>query len=613
MPSLAHESIRETQLAQTLVDLADALVGDFDVIELLTSITERGIEVVDAAIARLLLVDPSGELRVIARSSDAMGELELIELQSGEGPSWECVRTSRAVVNQDLATASIRWSRFAPAALDAGFHSAHAVPLRVRGTTFGALSFLRIDDARLDDGDVAAAQALADVATLAILQHRMALEELDQQLTDAFDSRVLIEQAAYMVAEAAGVAVEPAFGGLRNHARSSRFRLVDVAVDVMSGALPTATVSEPLHRRRASDDAVRPGRMSTRTRPTVKATMSTLSRAVEQLALDAGADATVIALFQRAPYFEPHAATYGELGASGATVVTAFAGAAPGAAGVAHVALEDADPLVQQWSVVLLTPTTAAHVIGNDLDALALDGHSMEQRRQFEASWAFDRIGAAAQARTVLLELGDRLPADTRDQIAAAVTLAEVTPTLRAERSLGHTALLLAGRLISTERRLADATARADAGTASSERDELTGLLNAEGLDRWLGGPALDDVPMPSIGIVLIEVDGVAEVAAAHGSDVGGRLLQAVAAALIAGTRSGDVVIRWGPTEFGVLCTGIAGDELTVVADRLVAAASGAAVDGIGVAASGTTETCAHRPLTMAGGRNPQGYRTAGD
>jgi GGDEF domain-containing protein len=267
---------------------------------------------------------------------------------------------------------------------------------------------------------------------------------------------------------------------------------------------------------------------------------------------------------------------------------------------VVHVALDDDDPLVQQLGVVLLTPTTAAYVNGRDLEALALDGHSMEERRQFEASWAFDRIGAAAQARTVLLALGDRLPASTRDQIAAGVTLAEVTPTLRAERSLGHTALLLASRLSSTERRLADATARADAGTSSPDRDPLTGLLNAAGLDRWLGGPALDGVPMPPLGVVLIEVDGL-----------GDHVLQAVATSLIASTRSGDVVVRWGPTEFGVLCIGIAGAELAVVTDRLVAAASAVTVDGVGIVASATAETCTRRPLSMAGGRTPQGPRAA--
>ena len=140
----------------------------------------------------------------------------------------------------------------------------------------------------------------------------------------------------------------------------------------------------------------------------------------------------------------------------------------------------------------------------------------------------------------------------------------------------------------------------------------MTGLVNGRGLDRWLGGRALDGMPMPSIGVVLIEVDGVTEVAAAHGTDVGDRLLQAVAASLIAGTRSGDVVVRWGPTEFGVMCTGIAGVELTVVTERLVAAASAVTVEGIGVVASGTAETCTRRPLTITGGSSPQGYRTAG-
>ena len=77
---------------------------------------------------------PDGDLRVMASSSEAMRVLELFELQSQEGPCLDCYRTGEAVVNQDLATVNGRWPRFAPEALAAGFHSVHALPMRLRGT-----------------------------------------------------------------------------------------------------------------------------------------------------------------------------------------------------------------------------------------------------------------------------------------------------------------------------------------------------------------------------------------------------------------------------------------------------------------------------------------------
>ena len=299
MPWPAQEPTGTARLTQALVDMADVLVGDFDVVDVLTSVAERCVDVLDASAAQLTLVAPGGDAQVIARAGEPMPTLELIELQSGEGPGWDCVRTGRAVANQHLASAGPHWPRYAPAALDAGFHSAHAVPLRLRGTTFGTSSFMKIDRATLDTSDLLAAQALADVAVLAILQHSVALEDVDQQLLDALDSRVLIEQAANMVAERAGLDIEPAFQRLRNHARSSRFRLVDVAVDVMSGAFPSS--SDPRWSGGELVGCARcvDGVVSTKSRLATKATLTALSDAVEQVAADAGPEATVIALFQR--------------------------------------------------------------------------------------------------------------------------------------------------------------------------------------------------------------------------------------------------------------------------------------------------------------------------
>ena len=330
MPSPAQEPIGTSRLTQVLVDLTDALVSDFDVIELLTSVTDRCVDVVDASTARVILVAPDGDLRVIARSGDAVPALELIELQSGEDRAG----TASAPVAPSSTATSPRCSRAGSGRpLDAGFHSAHAVPLRLRGTTFGALSFMRIDRAMLTPTDVVAAQALADIAVLAILQHSVALEDVDQQLNDALDSQVLIEQAANMVAERAGLDLEPAFQRLRNHARSSRFRLVDVAVDVMSGSLPSS-VDAPRVRRRASDAPVRLADSPTEAHVASKTTLAVVARAIEDVAAAAGADATVIALFQRSPYMAPMVETYTSLAAVCATVVMACAGDGPPVVGV---------------------------------------------------------------------------------------------------------------------------------------------------------------------------------------------------------------------------------------------------------------------------------------
>jgi GAF domain-containing protein len=235
---------REALLARTLVELADTLVDDFDVVELLTLLTDRCVEVLDISAAGLMLVSPGGDLRVMASSSDAMRVLELFELQSEEGPCPDCYRTGGPIVNQKLAADDGPWPHFAPRALEAGFRSVHALPMHLRKVTIGALNLFRADEGGLDEADVLAAQALADVATIAILQHRAGAEAkvVNQQLHHALHTRVIIEQAKGVVAERAGLDMEQSFTRLRNHARTHNLRLVDVALDVINGTVPDASL-----------------------------------------------------------------------------------------------------------------------------------------------------------------------------------------------------------------------------------------------------------------------------------------------------------------------------------------------------------------------------------
>lgn len=140
--------LREALLARTLVELADTLVDDFDVVDMLTRLADRCVDVLDVSAAGIMLVAPEGDLRVMASSSDAMRVLELFELQAQEGPCMDCCRTGDPVVNQDLAADDGRWPRFADEAVRAGFHSAHALPMRLRGTILGALNLFHVEHGR---------------------------------------------------------------------------------------------------------------------------------------------------------------------------------------------------------------------------------------------------------------------------------------------------------------------------------------------------------------------------------------------------------------------------------------------------------------------------------
>lgn len=230
---------REELLARTFVELADTLVADFDVVDLLHLLVDRCAEILDVDAAGIMLVAPSGELRVMASTSHVMRLLELFQLQAEEGPCLEAYRTGVPVINQDLEGSNGRWPKFSAEAVDAGFHSVHALPLRLRGEVIGALNMFHRSRGVMEPADVVVAQALADVATVGLLQHRAAREaqELQQHLNHALNSRVVIEQAKGVVAERSRLNMHESFTMLRSYARSNNLRLSDVAEDVIAGTL----------------------------------------------------------------------------------------------------------------------------------------------------------------------------------------------------------------------------------------------------------------------------------------------------------------------------------------------------------------------------------------
>src|SRR5580693_4008454 len=192
-------------LSETFVELTDTMVADFDIIDFLHVLTQRSVELLDVSAAGLLLADPRGELRVVAASSEAVRLLELFQLQSDQGPCLDCFRSGQPVTAADLTTQTGRWPRFAAAA--------------------------RAAPGPFDPAAIRIGQALADVATISLLQERSMRrsDTLNEQLQTALNSRVLIEQAKGKLAERLGIDVNQAFSLLRGQARARNLRLSDLA------------------------------------------------------------------------------------------------------------------------------------------------------------------------------------------------------------------------------------------------------------------------------------------------------------------------------------------------------------------------------------------------
>ncbi|HSJ70816.1 MAG TPA: GAF and ANTAR domain-containing protein [Acidimicrobiia bacterium] len=236
---------REDLIADTFVGIVDSLVDDFDIIDMLTGLAQGCVDLGLATASGILLADQDAKLRVMAASSERAHLLELFQLQNDEGPCLEAFSTGEPVVHLDLPSAGDRWPRFAPEAVRTGFRSVHAFPLRLRTSVIGAMNLFSGEPRDIGVAATHLAQALADVASIAILQDQMVRQSdlRAGQLQHALDSRVAIEQAKGMIAERANADMEEAFAILRQYARSSRRHLTEVAMHLVEGTMAVDEVA----------------------------------------------------------------------------------------------------------------------------------------------------------------------------------------------------------------------------------------------------------------------------------------------------------------------------------------------------------------------------------
>jgi transcriptional regulator with GAF, ATPase, and Fis domain len=241
-PSSASGRERSDELSRTMIELADTLVHDFDVVDFLQMLSTRCVGLLGLASAGVMLHDQRDSLQVIASSDERARTLELMEIQSREGPCLDAFRLSRPV-QASSTDAAARWPMFAAHAQAVGYLMVGAVPLRLRGQTIGALNMFRESDAALGDDDVRDAQAMADIATIGLLNERAVREArlVAEQLQHALTSRVVIEQAKGVLAVKVGCDVDTAFQQMRTYARNNNQRLGDVARAVISGELTAKT------------------------------------------------------------------------------------------------------------------------------------------------------------------------------------------------------------------------------------------------------------------------------------------------------------------------------------------------------------------------------------
>jgi transcriptional regulator with GAF, ATPase, and Fis domain len=235
----------QVQLLDALITVADTLVDDYDLPAFLHELAEAAARLFGAEAAGLLMRDAAGGIEVLAASTADVRGIELFQLQADEGPCLDAISTAAAVHVPDIATEVDRWPRWSRVALGYGVHSVYATPMRLRNETLGALNLFASNTDALAETDLRAVQALADVATIGLLQerglHRRDL--LNEQLQGALDSRVVLEQAKGVIVGRSDLTPDLAFAVLRDHSRRTNTKIAQCARAVIDGQLDVADLT----------------------------------------------------------------------------------------------------------------------------------------------------------------------------------------------------------------------------------------------------------------------------------------------------------------------------------------------------------------------------------
>ncbi|GII05370.1 GAF and ANTAR domain-containing protein [Planobispora takensis] len=241
----------DRRAGRVLVELADTLVDDFDIIDFLDALAHHSVDLLGVTACAVLLADPEGPLSMVAASSEEARVLGLSQLNRKEGPTLEAYRGRAPVHCPDLPAAGGRWPVFAPAAAEAGFAAVDTLPMRLRDQAIGAMSLFRASPGPMDPEAAGFGQIMADMATIGIL-HRRAVrhhESVTEQLQLALNSRIMIEQAKGLLAGRLDLAPEQAFTVLRGYARAHNLKLTTASRALIQGELSIPRSDEAVGSR----------------------------------------------------------------------------------------------------------------------------------------------------------------------------------------------------------------------------------------------------------------------------------------------------------------------------------------------------------------------------
>src|ERR1035437_6778456 len=151
-----------------------------------------------------------GQLHFVTAVTQDSKELERSQEEHQEGPCRDAYETGEVVGVTDVRQESARWPDYSATAAGLGVAGVAGIPMRHSDEIVGALNIYSSEPREWSDEDIAVAGVLADAATSYVLNAAKLhdQEQLSEQLQEALESRIVIEQAKGITAQKKSVTID---------------------------------------------------------------------------------------------------------------------------------------------------------------------------------------------------------------------------------------------------------------------------------------------------------------------------------------------------------------------------------------------------------------------
>lgn len=241
------DEARDAELARALAELKRVVITEHTLEDLLGQVVTLARSTVHGVDGASVSLREDGALFTSNMTDDVVRELDVVQYEHNDGPCVEAIRRGRQI-SVSLKREPDRYPRFSEAAQQRFMTAVLSTPFLVRTGPIGALNLYSATvPAFGEEQGTAAALFATQTSSLLANASALALSTLTNvNLERALQSRDLIGQAKGLLMERHGCSADEAFDVLRRESQRRNEKLVDIATQLVAGALTiTGREAEP--------------------------------------------------------------------------------------------------------------------------------------------------------------------------------------------------------------------------------------------------------------------------------------------------------------------------------------------------------------------------------